>query len=180
MSDLRPIPPARPIPQYGEYATPEEVAALRGVPVEVPAPAPSTAPVAGAADPPVRGARRYDRTVTIALLLFGAINLVQYGGAFLDFDTFLEGATVGTPTESIDFGDAARVGGFVLFGVTLVLFLAAGFVSVQRLRRGRVAFWVPLVAGTLTVLTWVTVLVAIVFQTPDALSYPAALTFPGT
>ncbi|WP_395638308.1 DUF6264 family protein [Pseudolysinimonas sp.] len=179
MSDPRSAP--RPIPQYGEYATPEEVAALRGVAVEAPLaeapPAPAPAAVGGPAAP---GGRRYDRPVTIALLLFGAINLVQYGAALLDFDTFLESATAGTPTESIDFGDAARVGGYVLFGVSLLLFLVAGFVSVQRLRRGRVAFWVPLVAGALTVASWVVVLVAIVFQTPDALAYPLALTASGT
>jgi len=157
---------SRPAPRYGEYATPEEVAARRGIPMDAPAP---VEPVAAAPRPPVTGARRYDRPVTIALLLFGAINLVQYAAPLLDFDTFLERATVGTPTEPIDFAEAARVGGYVLFGVSLVLLLVAGFVAVQLLRRGRIAFWVPLAAGVLTVLTWVLVLTAIVLQTPDAL-----------
>ena len=167
----------RPAPQYGEYATSEEVAALRGAPVAEPVPASSASAGSPTADrrpaaPPSRGARRYDRPVTIALLLFGVINLVQYAAPLLDFDTFLERATAGTPTESIDFGEPARVGGYVLFGVSLVLLLVAGFVAVQLLRRGRVAFWVPLVAGGLTVLIWVVVLIAIVMQTPDALTYP--------
>jgi hypothetical protein len=162
---------SRPAPQYGEYATPEEVAALRGLPVETPV-VPSPAPVAIVPRPAVSGARRYDRPVTIALLLFGVINFVQYAGAMLDFDTFLELATAGTPTEAIDFGEPARVGGYVLFGVSLALLLGAGFASVQLLRRRRVAFWVPLVAGALAVATWVVVLVAIVLQTPDALTYP--------
>jgi hypothetical protein len=163
---------SRPAPQYGEYATPEEVAALRGVPVEpvVTTPSDDRPPAA----PPVAGARRFDRPVTIALLLFGVINLVQYAAPLLDFDTFLERATVGTPTESIDFGEAARVGGYVVFGVSLVLLLVAGFVAVQLLRRRRIAFWAPLVAGGLTVLTWVLVLVAIVLQTPDALTSPGS------
>lgn len=165
------MPDSRPAPQYGEYATPEEVAALRGIPAEVPRPAPA-APPAAPARPRASGARRYDRPVTIALLLFGVINFVQYAGAMLDFDTFLELATAGTPTEEIDFGDPARIGGYVLFGVSLVLLLVAGFVSVQLLRRGRLAFWVPLAAGALAVGTWVVVLVAIVLQTPDALTYP--------
>ena len=171
MPDAPPAPPTRPAPQYGEYATAEEVAALRGVPPEVEGPVATTPPAAGPR-PRVSGARRYDRPVTIALLLFGLINFVQYAGAMLDFDTFLELATDGTPTASIDFGEAARIGGYVLFGVSLLLFLVAGFVSVQLLRRARVAFWVPLVAGALVVATWVIVLVAVVLQTPDALTYP--------
>jgi hypothetical protein len=169
------MPDSRPLPQYGEYATPEEVAALRGVPLEPVVPPPAVAPVGVAPRrPAVTGARRYDRPVTIALLLFGLINFVQYAPIVLDFETFLERATVGTPTESIDFGDAARVGGFVLFGVTLLLFLVALLVSVLLLRRRRIAFWVPLTAGALAVLTWVLVLIAIVVQTPDALIPPGA------
>lgn len=174
------MPDSRPAPQYGEYATPEEVAALRGIPLPPTVPAPA---VPRADDPPRRsaatGARRFDRPVTIALLLFGLINVVQYAPILLDFETFLERATVGTPTEPIDFGDAARMGGLVLFGVTLVLLLVAVLASVLLLRRRRVAFWVPLTAGALAVLTWVLVLIAIVVQTPDALT-PGALTHLGT
>jgi hypothetical protein len=167
------MPDSRPLPQYGEYATPEEVAALRGTPLEPAMPAAAVAPADVAPRrPAVSGARRYDRPVTIALLLFGLINVVQYAPVLLDFDTFLERATVGTPTESIDFGDAARIGGFVLFGVTLVLLVVALLFSVLLLRRRRVAFWVPLTAGALAVLTWVLVLIAIVLQTPDALVPP--------
>jgi hypothetical protein len=169
------MPDTRPAPQYGEYATPEEVAALRGLPIEVPVVvAPSPAPGTAAPRSAVSGVRRYDRPVTIALLLFGLINFVQYAGAMLDFDTFLELATAGTPTASIDFGEPARIGGYLLFGVSLLLFLVAGFVSVQLLRRKRAAFWVPLVAGGLVVATWVVVLVAIVLQTPDASTYPGS------
>ena len=178
------MPDTRPAPQYGEYATPEEVAALRGVPVEVPAvssPAPASAPAPrSVAVPPVIGLRRYDRMLTIVFLLFGAINLVQYAAPLLDFEAFLEEATVGTPAEPVDFGDEAQIGGYVLFGVSLVLLLLAGFFAVQLLRRRRIAFWVPLVAGALTVLAWLIVLVAIVLQTPDALSYPLTLTSPGS
>ena len=166
------MPDSRPLPQYGEYATPEEVAALRGVPLEAPVVVPAAPAPASPAAPAVSGARRYDRPVTIAFLLFGVINLVQYAVALLDFETFLERATVGTPAESIDFGDSARIGGYILFAVSLLLLLVAGFVSVSRLRRGRIAFWVPLVAGAITAVTWVVVIVAIVLQTPDALIPP--------
>lgn len=173
---------SRPLPQYGEYATPEEVAALRGMPLEevhsaavVPAPgAPAPeVPSAGVPTAATRvGFRRYDRAITIALLVFGAINSLQYAGPLLDFETFLERATVGTPTESIDFGDATRIGGIVLFAVSLVLLVAAVAVSVLLMRRDKLTSWVPLAAGALVAITWVVVIVAIVMLTPDAVPPP--------
>jgi hypothetical protein len=165
----------RPLPQYGEYATPEEVAALRGTPDAVHAqradpPNRSDRP-ARPADPETRGSRwrRLDRPITIALIAFGVLNLLQYSAAFLDFEGFLEAATEGTVAEEIDFTDAARFGGVVLFLLCLVLLVTSSAAAVLRLRRGRVAFWVPLVGGALTVIAWVVVLVVIVLQTPGAL-----------
>lgn len=168
-------PSARPAPRYGEYATPEEVAAIVG-PNAAPA---SAKPVTVAPRPVVdtrpedRG-RRVDRLVTIALLAFGAFTLVQYAGPLLDFEGFLEAATRGSAAESIDFGDAARVGGVVLLSLLLVLVAASTAISVALLRRGRIAFWVPLTAGVLTVVGWVVVLTVVVLQTPGALPLPGA------
>lgn len=162
----------RQAPQYGEYATPEEVAALRG-PLAAPPPivpsaaAPPTAPTPTAT---TSTWRRVDRPITIALIAFGVLNLVQYAGALLDFEYFLEVATRGTFAETIDFGAAARIGGIVLFAVCLALVLISGFIAVVLLRRGRVAFWVPLVAGVLSLLAWVVVLAVILLQTPGALA----------
>ncbi|GHF18421.1 DUF6264 family protein [Pseudolysinimonas yzui] len=160
------MPDPRPAPQYGEYATPEEVAALRGPDVATPAIAETPPPAV-----PARAAtgRRFDRPITIALIAFGVLNLLQYSGALLDFEGFLETATKGTAAESIDFTEAARIGGIVLFVLSLALVLGSAAIAVLLLRRGRLAFWVPLVAGALSVLAWIIVLVAIVMLTPGAL-----------
>lgn len=161
----------RPAPQYGEYATPEEVAALRG-PVAASAPphaSPSPAPAPAADRPAPSSWRRADRLITIALIVFGVLNLVQYAGALLDFEYFLEITTKDTFAEAIDFGEAARIGGVVLFVLLLALVLASALFAIVLLRSGRVAFWVPLVAGALSLVAWVVVLVAILLQTPGAL-----------
>jgi hypothetical protein len=166
---------SRPAPQYGEYATPEEVAALRGAAADAPGPPPALAgPVPAAPGEPARGStlRRLDRPITIALIAFGVLNLLQYAGPLLDFEYFLEITTEGTLLERVDFTDAARIGGVVLFVVCLALLLASGAIAVLLLRRGRVAFWVPLVAGALSVLAWVVVVLVILLQTPGALSTP--------
>lgn len=159
---------ARPLPQYGEYATPEEVAALRGVPDAAPPPR-ADRPAPAAPEPRGSRRRRLDRPITIALIAFGVLNLLQYSAAFLDFEGFLEVATEGTVAEEIDFTDAARFGGVVLFLLCLVLLVTSSAAAILLLRRGRVAFWVPLVAGVVTVLAWVIVVVVIVLQTPGAL-----------
>lgn len=168
----------RPRPQYGEYATPEEVAALRGTPAPpaVPAPPagqPPAAPAPGVAPgsgrPAVSGARRFDRPVTIALLAFGVINLVQYAAPLLDFANTLDVAMAQTPYGSIDFGEPARVGGLVILGVMSALVVGSTALAAALLRRGRIAFWVPLTAGVLVVVSWVIVLTVVVLQTPDPL-----------
>jgi hypothetical protein len=171
----------RQAPLYGEYATPEEVAALRAEAArESPTAArPSTAPSPSSVAMPRSTARestvrRLDRPITIALIAFGVLNLLQYGGALLDFEGFLEVATEGTPAEPIDFTDAARLGGVVLFVLCLALVAVSGAIAVYLLRHGRVAFWVPLVAGAVSVLAWIIVLVVVVLQTPGALPYPGS------
>lgn len=153
-------------PLYGEYATPEEVAALRGPDALPPA---TTAPPAPVATRRVSTWRRWDRPLTIALIAFGVLNLIQYAGVLLDFEGFLEAATKGTSAEPIDFTEAARLGGVVLFLVCLVLLVVSSAIAVLLLRRGRIAFWVPLVAGAVSVLAWVAVLVVIMLQTPGAI-----------
>jgi hypothetical protein len=160
------MPDPRPAPQYGEYATPEEVAALRGTDIPAGTIPEPPAPLASAR---VSTGRRFDRPITIALIAFGVLNLLQYSSALLDFEGFLETATKGTAAEAIDFTEAARIGGLVLFVVQLALVLASGAIAVLLLRRRRLAFWVPLVAGAVTVLAWVIVLIVIVIQTPGAL-----------
>jgi hypothetical protein len=166
----------RPRPQYGEYATPEEVAALRGTPAAAPvsAPASPAEPVRVPGRVPAPGARRFDRRVTIALLAFGVINLVQYAAPLLDFANALDVAMASTPYGAIDFGEPVRVGGLVILAVTTVLLVGASILSIVRLRRGRIAFWVPLTAGALSAATWVIVLTVALLQTPGALTYPGS------
>lgn len=166
------MPDARPAPQYGEYATPEEVAALRGVPVSTPTPsppAPTPSPPVTVARPRRAGARRYDGPVTIGMLLFGLINLVQSVGPLLEFANTLDLGLTGTAYDDIDFGTAANVGGWVLLGILTEVFVGAVAASLSLLRRRRIAFWVPLVAGGVTIAAWVVVLVVVVVQTPGAL-----------
>jgi hypothetical protein len=171
----------RPRPQYGEYATPEEVAALRGVPLEPPPPimpppptgSPAAARTASRVGAPLTGWRRFDRPITIALILFGVFNVVQSAPLFLDFVPTLELAAKSVTyvdLASLEFGDAARIGGYVLFAMSIVLVIAAAGFSYLALSRSRVAFWIPLAAAGLNFVGYLIVLAVVLYSTPGFLS----------
>jgi hypothetical protein len=144
----------RQAPQYGEYATPEEVAELRGpdappiVPVRPASPPPPAGrPLPG---PPPEGHRRpagWDAIATIGLLAFGAWNVLSGIAGFSDLPTFLRQAAEQGGVTGFHAPAGLQTLGWVLIGIWAVLLLIAIVWSMRRLRTGRVAFWVPLVIG---------------------------------
>ncbi len=153
---------ARPRPQYGEYATPEEQRArirqpdmtrlldtgqdpdaLAGA---VPADSPSL--VAKPSGQARRRGRFADRVVTIALLVYGLFNVVSAIPAILDYDSY-----VGTVLEVLGIeGQLTDPDGGRPWAVAAVLVLAVGWtltawLSWRSLARERLTWWIPLVAG---------------------------------
>jgi len=156
----------RPRPQYGEYASPEEQRARIQQPapewqqpvtpaaavvaetaeggIPSPQPAPEPQQQAGA---PVR-THMVDRVVTIALLVYGLFNVVTSFPSFLDYGAYAEtmfavmglDVTLSDPAAGRPFGIAAAV-------VLAVGWIATALVSLWSLRRGRLTWWIPLVAG---------------------------------
>lgn len=118
--------------------------------------------------------RRMDRPMTIALIVFGVINVVQTAPLFLDFVPTLELAVTNVnygPVDlsALEFGEAARIGGYVLFAISIVLLLAAAGFSYLALSRARIAFWIPVAAGGLNLISYVVVLAVVLFSTPGFL-----------
>jgi hypothetical protein len=150
----------RPRPQYGEYATPEEqrarIAQPDASPVSEPAPvidAPSAAVAAAAPAPAADVARAarsrpVDRIVTFALLAYGLVNVIASFPALIDVSSYAETlfGILGVEAELTDPA-AARP-----WGIAAALVLAAGWVvtaavSWTRVRRGGLAWWIPIVGG---------------------------------
>jgi len=164
----------RQAPLYGEYATPEEVAAIRGpdapplVPVEpTPPPPPAGHPVPG---PPPPGQRRpagWDGIVTIGLLAFGAYNVLSGIVSFLDLRGFMAQAAQQTGITGFRAPAGIEALGYAIIVAWVVLYVLAIVWAMRRLRSGRVAFWVPLVIGTSAVIGTALVL-AIVFYASGA------------
>jgi len=150
------------MPQYGEYATPEEQRARiqqpapTGIPGPVPglapayAPHPPTGPATTAAAQPTR---RADRIITFALLAYGLITVVTSVPQMLDFTGFAEtwmdlvgiSATFTNIAEGQTWG---RIAAAVFAGGWIVTAL----LSWRSLSRRRVSWWIPLVGAIVTFL----------------------------
>lgn len=154
---------ARPRPQYGEYATPEEQRAriakpdaslvyepapVLDEPVAV-APSRSEAPAAPAATSEIAPrSRAIDRIVTFALLAYGLVNVISSFPALVDFDAYAQtmfellgvDATLTDPAAGRPWGIAAAV-------VLALGWIATAVLSWISLRRGRLSWWIPLVGG---------------------------------
>lgn len=178
----------RPRPQYGEYATPQEqakiiadslppVSALLVPPTARPPTArpptgggsghrPPDAATRVGANAPVRPAtprrtRRWDLVLTAVFLGYASVNVIAQ---LVSRDTLAtivtqffvaQGIGVYTPTA------LTTTLGNVLNIVTLALFVVTVLATTWMLRRGRVAFWVPIVGGvaaTIVALVFVVIL----------------------
>lgn len=146
---------ARPRPQFGEYATPEEQRArIRRPEVTesleagvAPTPEPSTAAPAAAVTPGPLA----DRFVTFGLLIYGLITVVTTIIQLLDFPGYAERAA---QLLGIDVTYTALGAGYVWGAVASVVYgvgyLLTAWLTWRRLRRGRISFWVPLVGFVAT------------------------------
>jgi hypothetical protein len=172
----------RPAPQYGEYATPEEVARLRGLqsppepqthhpePAPQRAPRPTSRPTPGATPRSTAGAvarprRSWDPPITVGLLAIGFALTVQSIEGFLNFGSTVA-ISVAEAGLDLKFGAEADVAGIILLVIHCILLLAALGVSVVLLRAHRLAFWVPLTAGVVATIADIVTLFVLVIANP--------------
>lgn len=137
-----------------------------------------SAPAVASAPPSrTRGAILADRIVTVALLAYGLINVLTGIPQYLDLAGIANQsfAAAGIPGEFTNFaqGDA--------LGATAAFILAIGFaltvwVAVRRLRRGRVAWWIPLLGFVLTFIPIAICLSIALMGDPAFIDYVASQT----
>jgi hypothetical protein len=155
-------PDPRPRPQYGEYATPEEQRAHIRQPqasraietgqspdAVAPAAAPTSVSPASVrpAGAPSRG-RMIDRVVTVALLIYGLLNVTLSAPRMFALADGADGylGLLGFDEPLADTA-GARLWGAVAGIVFIAGWLLTAWVSWRMLRRGRITFWVPLVGA---------------------------------
>ena len=174
-------PQGRPRPQYGEYASESEQRAHIREPLPEVTPTPLTPPAdasvnadrtpgsaapsglnagfgpgaragaAGAAVDPARAARQTDRIITIALLAFGALNVITTFFSFQDFAAMVDRSYL---IMGID-GSFSNFESGKLWGTIASLVLLAGYVGTVIIARGRMkanktAWWVAIAGAVVT------------------------------
>ncbi|WP_350349446.1 DUF6264 family protein [Agromyces sp. G08B096] len=146
----------RPRPRYGEYAPPGwswQPPAERESAAE-PATPPTAAPAASGFPDGAPAAHPVDRGWTIALLVFGALGALYNAFSLLVLpqsvleSARLSAAVLGTePPASFTPGPVVPVAIGLGVALQLGLWLGALLWSRARMRQGRLAWWVPVLAG---------------------------------
>lgn len=166
MSDTR--------PQYGELATPEEQRLAAGLPplseVQPEAAVPESAPQATASESARR--RPVDRFATIALLAYGLVNVAVTAMSYLDLPASMNQTMMmlGIDGEFTNFAQGR------LWGTIAAIVLVAGWcvtaaLSVRRLRRRKLSWWVPIVGAAVTLLLTVICVAVPMMGDPAFIAY---------
>lgn len=144
-----------PRPQYGELATPEEQRHAAGLPPlsEVPPSSAIAEPPRAVEEPAASPGRRrpVDRFATIALLGYGLINAVMTAISYLDLPASMTQTMkmVGIEGEFTNFAQG-RLWGTIAAIVLVVGWVVTAVLSIRRLRRNKLAWWVPIVGAAAT------------------------------
>lgn len=112
---------------------------------------PPVAPIAPAAAAPGRRRRPVDRIITIALLAYGLVSVIVTAVSYLDLPTAMNETMkiLGIDGEFTNFAKGRLWGTFA--AVVLVMGWAlTALLSVRRLRRGKLTWWVPVVGAAAT------------------------------
>ena len=161
-----------------EKAAAAERRGTRGAPTSPPAPGPASSdgatpgtrperPAYLAGQEPRRAPRRFDAAITVGLLAAGLVNVAGSIGANADpsrainqsYALFGGGTYEVTPQTSV-IGIAVNV-------VNIVVFVLAAWISLELVKRRRVAFWVPIAGAALAALIGVILLATLVLGDPS-------------
>jgi hypothetical protein len=164
-------------PQYGELATPEEQRRAAGLPPlgEVPpvlpvVQLPPTEPAAQA--PSLSRSRPVDRFVTIGLLAYGLVNVVITGLSYLDLPTVMNESMkiLGIDGEFSNFAQG-KLWGTIAAALLVLGWALTAALSIRRLRRGTLTWWVPLVGAVVTMAVVSACIAVPMFNDPAFMAY---------
>jgi hypothetical protein len=152
---------ARPLPQYGEYATPEQQAKAMGLDYVPPAvtpvlPAPVPAQVAVAP----RGGYA-NRFLTIILMCIGGVILIDNVPEYFSYASTLSQGFAALGVTAIHVPASFNRIGILALVANAVIYIGTVLLSVRALRRGRISFYIPILGFVVFALV-LAILIAIV------------------
>lgn len=111
--------------------------------------------------------RRGDRIATIVLLVLGALGALNFAAALLilpqTFALMAEAFEIADWTAPASLATIGTVGVFVVLGLYAVVLIY----SVQRMRRGKLAFLVPLIGGVIALIVVLVIMGIATSQAPE-------------
>lgn len=169
-------PDDRPRPQYGEYASAQEQRAHIRQPeratAHTPAPVPQPAVAARRAAPHARRASTPGRVITVLLLAYGAVNVLVTVPSLLNLAATVTPTyrRLGIPGTFTNLA-GAHVWGSAAAVVLVVGFLATAWAGLRAVRRGRSAWWIPLVGAAATYIVVFVCLAVPLLGDPSFMAY---------
>lgn len=138
--------------------TPQHFEAPAGQPVQGPTGQPSATPAPS---------RKGDRVITILLLVVGAFGALQFAGGFMSLQQ-----SFGIVADAFGMTDwvappAVATIGIVGTFIMLALYAATLLWSVQRMRRGKLAFFIPLIGAVVAFITMFVIIAIAMGQSPE-------------
>lgn len=178
----------RPRPQYGEYASPEQQAKAMGVTSPPPPNVPALARPTGALAPPpppygqnlpraatVATPRRWDLMLSAVLLAYGLYSVVSGMFQFADLGALINRVYQMQGIGQFTTTQLATTLGIVINTSDVVLFVATALITFALLRRGKVAFYVPLIGGAIAGIIALVCILVLMFGDPAYLNHVSGL-----
>ena len=168
----QPAPPKR--PEYGEYATPEEQAAQRGVPAPGPSAAALAAPPVPSTAAPGRPPRASDQLASQLLLVLGALGVGLAVNSAFSLNEAMANVYLQYGIEAnYQPSDGTRIAQIAIVVSHVLLYLAALIGTVRLIRRGRRSFWLPLSIGVLAAIIFFGILMFVMISDPNVYDFVA-------
>jgi multisubunit Na+/H+ antiporter MnhC subunit len=169
----------RPRPQYGEYATPEQQLAAGGLPPVAQKPVvPTVLPIAPPQQSGQPQPRRWDRILSIGLLAYGLYSVIVSIVQFSNLDALMNQAYELQGIGEFSSTELAGTLGIAMIVTQIVIYLATLVITMALLRRGRLAFWVPLAGGVLAGLIVAVCLIVLMTTDPAFIDYVTEMGAP--
>ena len=111
--------------------------------------------------------RPVDRVVTIILLVLGAVGALYFAASMQQLPASLTMLAAALGIDGFTLPDSVQTIGMIGALTVFALYAVSLIFAIQRMRRGKISFWVPLVAGVLAFIVVFAFTAFALGQTPE-------------
>lgn len=119
--------------------------------------------------------RRFDLILSVGFLVYGFLNVLSGLFQYVDLGGYLDQFYRTLGIGDYAGGPADRPIGILIAASNVISFALAAWFTARRLRRGKLAFWIPLVAGAIAALVSTALLMTLLAGDPALTRYVEGL-----